>query len=616
MSPPSVTAYFPVPDLCAHRAYLGAFYPVCRSGSDIAAADLSEIRGVVAEAGVYRSGDIHFDLTEPGVYRFQWKGRPGQQVAVLPDTPSGVASVAAEIGTLGNLDRNKTWGEQAVIAKRRRLSMHCVQFSELSVRFAHMAGLSGVVWLMWNYEALERGDFLSSHAISEIRSKDGGEVRLFDLSFGVEFTVNEGRTDFSAFQTVLMDGGTVDAKRITEAFGFEYGSKFFNAYADDFELDALAGDKGALLEAHARLVRGSYVIGKDVQSRSYATARSKAIAAAADDIDDTKRAEMNGAQTVGTASATPAALTGQSRFRMSENLIGYRLSGGSLSPLTAGDTGGDVLETDHLRKSGLFLTGGGTVSIGGDALDLSAPGLHRFIARSAGRPMQALTVARDPSLVAASLLEAVCAGGLHDAMSPSDLRLAAQTGKVIAQSRSVGEMIADIFGTAKVGLRIWTVPTVLSDDSDWPVAGDLHFLEIGGSDRNIHLFELGRRMRVTVGGGPCTFEALEGAVLSQSGFEISSLCVTPGLAYGTTSAAAGLFMDVLTPLWYGAEEFAHGLIRDSLSTFPGLGVDHTGRQITTEGSKEKAALCLSRSLGERGRMVSVLDCKAIGKKEE
>jgi len=168
-------AFFPAPDLLAYRVYCGTKTPVARLGA------VSETEVPPApEAGLFLTGPSFafaghvFRCEEPGVYRF-WSPQLGSVQRVrLAAAPGGIASIAAELGALGNLDRDKTWPVMERIAGHQRLLMHCVQFSNLAVDLAARAGLSGRSWLMWNYAAAAAGDLLPSHAITELSCPTSG----------------------------------------------------------------------------------------------------------------------------------------------------------------------------------------------------------------------------------------------------------------------------------------------------------------------------------------------------------------------------------------------------------------------------------------------------------
>lgn len=587
-----------VDDRIAYRVLEGRCHEVPAAPTKGAELQLRE--EVLIAPGPYRIQGRDYDVSAPGVYRFQPAGKIGRQFAVLPDTIPGIASVTAELVALGNADRNKPWPIQSRIATRRRLLLHCVQISNLAVFLASQVGLQGRTWLMWNYAARDAGLPLSSHAITEITSSEGTETRLYDLSFGVELTTTPGSTDFASYQAALLSDEPVTHRRISQAFGFEYGSRFFNPHTEDFDGDLLAASDEALIEAHRRIAGGEYVIGQDLAGQKFVTALTRGIVDALPEgrVPAAKREEMAAATLIPSPEIDPIEER-SSGFKRDE-LVGYRIAGGALSPLSV-TTGGDPVEIRERDEVGIRLSSGAVWNVAGVPLDLTSEGLFRFRKSMGGPALQGVVAQRDAFRFAVHLLEACAHGTLHDDMTPDDLRLAARTAKVAAQADTVLDLIRSLFALVRIPYRCWRLPTDLAiGQGGYPVPVWLTLLELADGSGQRHLIDTARALDLT---GPGDFAELEAS--GSAAFE--PICRTPRFSYGGTDAKTGLTTDLMAPLWLGDAEFATSLWQETLKTYPALAEDAQGRRLTTAASKEKARALLSGNEALKPFLIDVLD---------
>lgn len=604
-------------DLVASRVFEGQLYPVGLGGDEADAPSLEDQSGVIVNAGSFRVGDRVFDLSAPGVYRFQPAGRPGRQAAVLPDTVSGIASVTAELGALGNADRNKGWPVLSRIACHRRLLMHCVQFSNLSVHLADQVGLTGRTWLMWNYDAVEAGDLLSSHAISELSRKDGSETRLYDLSFGVELIVEPGKTDFASFQAAIRDGGDVQSVRISHAFGFEYGSRFFNPNSDDFDLDALAASPEILNEAYQRLARGAYVIGKNLQEESFVTPQTLSCLSTLPEgaLSPAKKAELKAATIVSQPGASGADAPSDSGLRIGDDAVAYQIAAGELGaiPRADGDPArAETLDLDQASDAGVDLSSGAVASLGEDVLDLREDGVYRLrdVAKRASR--QIVVASRDPFRFAVHLLELLASGALHDDMSVPDLRIAARSAKAVAQGDTAASFVTGFLTTAGIPFRLWRLPSDLSaNETRWPLPVRLACLELPDASGRMQLLDLDRGLVLKSDGAESGFPEFERSVLAQGRLEALPVCRTPRFAYGTVDGKTALTPDLIMPFWLGDIDVAAALWLSALGRYPAIARDAANRECTTQASQARARNALSDGSVSRETAIRVLDCANI-----
>lgn len=594
-----------VDDCIAYRVFEGQCHPI--PTTDAAGEQLVPREEVLISPGEYCFRGRNYDLSTPGVYRFQPPGEIGRQFAVLPDTVLGIASIVSELAVLGNSDRNKPWALQSRIATRRRLLLHCVQVSNLSVYLASKVGLAGRTWLMWSYEAREAGDPLASHAISELTDKARSEVRLFDLSFGVEIVVKPGRTDFASFQSALLGDHDIRYQPVSHAFGFEYGVRFFNPHSEDFDNDLLASSFQALREAHRRIAGGGYVIGLDAEGQKFVTEATRRIVAALPEeaVPSDKRAEMAAATLVPSDLNTSSAQPLDNTYRR-DGIVGYRIDALGVEPIPSGSQGDPVQLSDR-DEAGLRLSSGAVWQVGDASLDLRAEGIYRFRRTFSGPALQGIVARSDAYRFAVHLLEATAHGTMHDDMVADDLRLAARSAKAIAQGESIHRLIQSVFALVRIPYRLWSVPTVLADtEDDWPIPVRLTALELADETGARRLLDPDRAL-VLVGGG--SFSDMEAA---QGRFEWERACATPRFSFGGTDAKTGLSTDLMAPIWLGDKGFANTLWQESLSVFPALAVDASGRKLTTTASQEKARHLLKKG-GEtlRPYLVDVLDATTV-----
>jgi hypothetical protein len=559
-----------------------------------------------------------FRCDEPGVYRF-WSPQLGSLQRVrLASTPDGIASVAAELGALGNLDRDKPWPVMERIAGHQRLLMHCVQFSNLAVNLAARAGLSGRSWLMWNYEAAAAGDLLPSHAITELSCPKSGESRLYDLSFGVELTVRAGRTDFAGYQCALLTGRPVpQVTPIAHAFGFEYASRFIDLHHADFDLDALAAEPALLLEAHRRLAAGAYVIGVDRAERAYVTRITLARAARAPDaLPDAKRASLKAAEAIGPSPPPDLAEPGRSAVRAGAGVLAWRIAEGRTEPLPPGDrANADAFDPQATDTAGIILSSGADWRIGDTCISLRAEGLYRLRATPGGPAHQAIVLRRDPARFVAGLLEAAACGGLHDDLPPDDLRLAARHGKLEAGPESVLRFVTALLDLPRIPYRLWRLPAPAPLPETWPLSRDLTLLEIGDGEGRPMLTDLARGMVLLPPEDAAGFAALEEACMAGKALDVRPLCATPRFGYGHPDRKSGRGTDLLHPFWYGDRPLMAALWEAALREVPALGRTNQGRACTTAASKDKARRCLKAAGGAghaaRSHSIAVLDAPAI-----
>lgn len=609
-----ISAFSHSGDLIASRVFEGRLFPVETAPDAPDPPSLEQQESVVIDAGAYRHGDTVFDVTAPGVYRFQPPGRPGLQAAVLPKTVSGIASVTVELGALGNTDRNKGWPVMSRIARHRRLLMHCVQFSNLSVYLATQAGLTGRTWLMWNYDAVDAGDLLSSHAISELSSRDGSDTRLFDLSFGVELTLAGGHTDFAAYQSALLEGDAVAVTPISHAFGFEYGSRFFNPHSDDFDLDVLAASPDLLIEAHRRLARGAYVIGRNLAGTTFVTKRTRSILSdlPQDALSDKQRSEMASAKLVNQTAATSAPDKAPSAVCIGDTAIGYLIADGTVGPIPTIDR--DVAEVSHLSLppvpgAGLSLSSGAVEALGDQVLDMRQDGIYRLRSVSQSAALQIVVATRDPLRFVGHLLEILAAGALHDDMATADLQLVSQSAKAVAQGDAGAAILTSMLSISGIPYRLWRLSSDLSArQNDWPVPVRLICLEVPDATGRLQLIDLDRGLALSCADADPGFAGFERAVQDGASIQTRSIRRTPAFAYGTFDGKTALTPDILMPFWLGDSAVAAAIWQSALSIFPAIAKDASGRECTTQASQARA-----RTARAAGRVPSedarrILDC--------
>lgn len=609
--------FFPSDDLCASRVHMGSIEPV-PTISAATAKPLFDHDTVLVEAGVYGVDGLVLDLRAPGVYRLQPRGAIGRQFAVLPTTPEGIASVAVEIAALGNGDRNKPWPVISRIASRRRALVHCMQFSNLAVFLADQVGLSGRTWLMWDYEARRRGDALSSHAICELRSRDGA-VRLFDPSFGKEYVVEPGRTDFAAFQKAVLTDRPLSIHSIAHGFGFEYGSHFTGSTAEDFEQDAVAACDAYLLDCYRRLARGPNVLGMDIAGAEVATRYSQTIAAASTDPDLTveARQRVTGAESVGGSQGseeTPLEPAPISPFRVGDGVTGFKITPARHEAIVVAKTDtGKPLVGSTLRNDGLVADRAGLFSAFGIGVALSEDGLYRFREHPSGRAAQALIARSDPATVVIGLLDAVAAGGRHADLIEGDLILAARSEKLVGQGTRFTDGLAAILAKLGIAVRVWSLFVPIAAADGWPVSRDLTLFEFAAAPGTAWLVDPERGARVEINGGPVGLPALLARSEDGDVPTLIPLRATPGRGHGDYDGATGLSLDILPPLWFDTGAFSASLLRDAVLGPGVLGRQPDGAAVTTRATQLKArdALRGKVSDAEKDRYSEVLAARPI-----
>lgn len=610
--------YFPSDDLCASRVFMGEITPVSVTSSSFAK-PLFENDTVVLAAGVYDVDGIALDLRAPGVYRLQPRGEIGRQFAVLPDTPEGIASIAVEIAALGNADRNKPWPVLSRIASRRRALVHCMQFSNLAVFLADRIGLKARTWLMWDYAAGRRGDALASHAICEIEGRDG-TVRLFDPSFGKEFIVESGRTDFATFQSAVLADRPITITPIAHGFGFEYGSRFTAATAEDFEQDAVAACDAYLLDCYGRLTRGPNVLGMNISGVEVATRYSQTVAAASTDPDLTTEARdrVVAAASLGTdpssMEAAPTDTNHPSPFRVAEGVTGFRVASTKHEPVAAVATdSGTPLLPSALRNDGLVVQRGGVFSAFGSDVMLNEDGLYRFREHPSGRAVQVLIARADPAAVVMGVLDAVATGGRHADLLEGDLMLAARGEKLVGHGARFTDGLAAILSRLGISLRVWSLTAPAPMDHGWPVSNRLTLFEFAAAPGTPWLVDPERGARIDVEGDPVGFATLMTKLEAGEPPSLTPLRATPGRGHGDYDGSTGLSLDILPPLWFDTGGFTASLLRDAVLGPGVLGRQPDGAAVTTRASQLKAREALRGivSSAEKDRFSEVLAARPV-----
>ena len=604
--PLTLSSFRPRYSSWAYRLAVLSFHPVPAVEHVEDAQALLDFRTPFLPAGVYSFGDTVFDLAEPGTYRLFNPRLGGRQMIVLPQTLRGIAQCCADIVGLGKADRDKPFSVIERTIVHRRILSHCKHIAHLGRWMAQKAGHDGRVWLLWNHKAVEAGDVLSSHAITELFSADRRETRLFDLSFGVEMVVEEGSTDFLSYRKALIANAPVSIRSVCADFGYGYGSSFFEGASDDFEYDYLGSDPNVLVEAHRRLAIGEQIQGSDggnpVHIPKSLTERRKAereLAYAGLDTEARRHVKVL-ADGVGTIPP----------YAPSDSVLKNGWAGHAITEAVEflhhtvdppSET--DVFRLDEMGQLPVIVTTGSSLCLEERVnVDLPQDSCVRVNRTHPYGPVQILQYTRRPAHFLFRFLESFATGGTHTDFQTHDLLIAARARKVVTQGVTRLKFVLNILDNLGLRYRAWQIPTPILGEADLPIETAITLVEIGDGAAGVEVVDLDRRRRFLLDGEPVPFAVLEAAAKAGRAITTEPVCKTPGRCYASPHPETGISTDFLDPLWY-ATDIAW---RDTLGHMPAIARQSDGTLLTTQLSYQAAGALSPATDGDLARYAATV----------